>query len=53
MAYLGSVRTEGIDIGVGGVGAVADVEVAVGGIDVDAVGVGKMLRLVFEYRGSL
>lgn len=48
MTYLGAVGTEGVDIGVGGVGAVADVEVSVGRIDIDAVGVGECVTVVLQ-----
>ena len=53
MADFCAVGTEGIDIGTGSVGAVADVEVAGGGVDVDAIGVGEFAAVAFEHGGNL
>ncbi len=53
MTYFRAVGTEGVDIGIGGVGAVTNVDVACGRVDVDAVSVGESLAEVLKNGGGL
>ena len=53
MTYFRAVGTEGVDVGIGGVGAVTNVDVARGRVDVDTVGVGESLADVLKNGGGL